>query len=103
MRSIAAAVLAAFFMAGSAAPAFAQSSALCGRYDTIKRELETAFSEHLAGQGLTSNGFAFELWVSNARTWTTVLRIPTGSACVIAAGNIWEFFNERRKDEKDVY
>ncbi len=78
------------------APASAQTIPTGVREFCVPREeaalqLEEKFEEKVIGRGLTPNGQAmFEVFVSEAGTWTVLASDPNGRSCVIAAGEAWQ-------------
>jgi len=91
MRLIAAALVAAFFMA---APATAQLypravAVPCAGPDVLPDLLSRTYGEAVAGQGL-AGGALVQLW-RNRQTgsWTILLVSPDGAACALASGEDW--------------
>ncbi|HEX2553705.1 MAG TPA: hypothetical protein VHL98_08390 [Microvirga sp.] len=76
--------------AGLAPDASAQSSGSCGARDKILSALSNDYKEAPVGIGLTQTGSVIELLVSEKGSWTLLATGPSGSSCMIAAGQNWE-------------
>jgi hypothetical protein len=74
-----------------AAPAAAQSQ--CGPHPVVVAQLADKYGETRRGMGMAGQAIA-ELYASDAGTWTIVVTLPDGSACLIASGEGWESFND---------
>lgn len=78
-----------FGLAASAPPAFAQQ-ATCGSHDKISETLQTQYGESVVARGLQSATRLFEVWRSGETgSWTMLVVLPTGTACVMASGTAW--------------
>ncbi len=71
-----------------ASPAQAQS--FCGDYGEIKAKLKSEYKEIIRSVGVTSNNDNVVLFESPSGSWTLVLRMKTGMACLMASGDNWE-------------
>lgn len=79
-----------FGLAASAPPALAQAQSTCGSHDKISQTLETQYGESVVARGLQSATRLFEVWRSDQTgTWTMLVVLPTGTACVMASGSAW--------------
>ena len=88
--TIAAAFLAAFFMA-DAAPAQAQVQAHCGPRDSILTQLYLSHQEQPVAIGLTATGNVIELLTNgDGETWTIITTGPGGLTCVVQTGEHWQ-------------
>lgn len=77
-----------FGLAASAPPAMAQSA--CGSHDKIAESLQKQFGESVVARGLQSATRLFEVWRSGETgSWTMLLVLPSGTACVMASGIAW--------------
>jgi hypothetical protein len=78
---------AALFFAGK--PASAQQLACTERTDVVGH-LSNEYSEEPVAMGLANNGGVIEILSSKAgKSWTIILTMPNGVACMIAAGESW--------------
>lgn len=85
-KTLAASFMAAVTLAG---PAVAQST--CMSRDVIVDRLKTTYSEELIGRGLQGTNRLFEVFMArDGSTWTIVQTMPTGVACIMAAGTHWQ-------------
>src|SRR3954469_617126 len=69
-------------------PAAAQTS--CGPREQLVKLLADQYKEDPVGIGLAQPGQVLEVFASSAGSWTMVMTMPDGKACLIAAGNNWE-------------
>ncbi|WP_262268658.1 MULTISPECIES: hypothetical protein [Microvirga] len=81
------AVLGAAIALGGA-PASAQTS--CGPREQLVKLLADQYKEDPVGIGLARPGQVLEVFASSNGTWTMVMTMPDGKACMIAAGDNWE-------------
>jgi len=62
----------------------------CGPVDAVLSRLQEGYGERPAGWGMAPNGAVVErLQSADGRTWTLILLLPSGAACVLAAGRDW--------------
>ena len=87
MRWIAA-ILGAAFIALLATPVGAQT--VCGERAKFIEMLGSKYLEQPVSMGLTSTGAVIEVLTSPKGSWSILLTYPTGSTCMIAAGDTWE-------------
>jgi hypothetical protein len=73
---------------------------VCGDRDEIVSRLESAYQEKAAAVGMSGNGNVVELYLSQKGSWTLLLTMPTGTSCLIAAGNNWEFLPSLMPDKR---
>lgn len=92
----AAASLAAALAALPAAPARAQAAmpgqagAMCGRRAEVVDRLHVKYGETRRGYGLQRGEAVVEVYASDATgTWTIIVSMPDGLACLVAAGENW--------------
>ncbi|MEZ0170890.1 hypothetical protein [Microvirga sp. TS319] len=78
--------------------AFAQVQASCGPRSEIVKLLSDQYKENPVGIGLAQPGQVLEVFASQAGTWTMVMTMPDGKACLIAAGNNWEMVTKVKGD-----
>jgi hypothetical protein len=81
------AILGVIIALGSA-PANAQSS--CGPREQLVKLLADQYKEDPVGIGLAPPGQVLEVFASSNGSWTMVMTMPDGKACLIAAGDNWE-------------
>jgi|SRR5215207_6235523 hypothetical protein len=81
------AALAVLTAAGSSS-AYAQSA--CGPREQLVKLLSDQYKEGPVGMGLAQPGQVLEVFASSNGSWTMVMTMPDGKACMIAAGDNWE-------------
>jgi hypothetical protein len=63
----------------------------CAPRSEVSAVLQEQHREAVAAIGVTSNGAVLELWTSSeGDSWTVVVTLPSGSACILAAGEAWQ-------------
>jgi hypothetical protein len=82
-----------------ALPLFAGVHLRCAMLADLSEQLKSNFGEERVGAGLSTqlpNGrqaqVLYQLFQSNAGTWTLVIVTPDGYACPLAAGTHWETY-----------
>lgn len=66
----------------------------CDTRPTVMSQLETKYHEKPVAIGIANNGGLIEvLTTKEGRTWTTVIALPNGMSCLVAAGTDWERYN----------
>jgi hypothetical protein len=86
---IAAAVLAA--VVSSCTPAFAQAPTPCGDPDALAARLAVKFQEAPTASGADAAGNKLTIYSNpDTGTWTAVLAMPGGAACIVSSGDGWE-------------
>ena len=79
-----------------ALPAAAQPA--CAERNTVLDHLSAKYSEAPVALGLANNGGVIEvLTTNNGSTWTIIITMPNGKACMIAAGEGWQATEAERK------
>jgi hypothetical protein len=79
----------AFFAFCAAAPVWAQGA--CAERQAIIARLASVYGETLQNIGLHQDGNVVEIYASAATgTWTILQTRPDGTACLIAAGEMWQ-------------
>ena len=64
----------------------------CGARDSVVAALGEKYGEIRRGGGLAGPTAIFEIWASEATgTWTILKISPDGMACIMAAGDVWQF------------
>lgn len=61
----------------------------CGTREQVVQFLDR-YNETPQSMGLGENGQLFEMFASNTGTWTIVMTLPNGTACMMAAGTDWQ-------------
>lgn len=74
----------------SDASAQIRGRAACGERAAIMAQLKGGFDEKPTAFGTTGEGAIVELMTSEKGTWTLMLSLPNGRACLIATGEDWE-------------
>ena len=78
----------------AALTAFTASSAnaqtACGPREQLVKLLADQYKEDPVGMGLSQPGQVLEVFASSNGSWTMVMTMPDGKACMIAAGDNWE-------------
>ena len=73
---------------------------VCDARQTLTDKLSSRYDESTAALGLASNGFVFELMISEEmNTWTLLYTTPDGVSCIVATGEDWIFSKHARKGE----
>ena len=62
---------------------------MCGDREAVLNNLEETYSEVPVALGLASNGSVVEVVVSPSGSFTILYTMPSGLACVMAAGESW--------------
>lgn len=70
-------------------PAWGQA---CADRESITKSLTETYKEHRRSGGVVSERQIFEIWVSEAGTWTILRTHSNGVSCVIASGDGWRDF-----------
>lgn len=70
-------------------PALAQQPQ-CGEHKEAVDYLSSKYGERLAGQGITAGNSVLELYTSATGSWTMLLILPSGKACLAGSGEDWE-------------
>lgn len=95
MPKLSAAVLAASLILAPA-PAMAIQ---CGDHKELAKHLNDKFSERLSSVGRDARGRVVEFYRSEVGSWTLVLVLPEGPACVLTAGSDWQDMPTRPRGE----
>lgn len=78
-----------FALAGTVASAQGQN---CARKEAVVERLTTKYGEKLQAHKLTTDGLVVEMYVNEeSGSWTDVLDQANGFACLVAAGNGFEW------------
>ena len=68
----------------------AEAQIICGSSDAMIERLEKSYDESQTGLGLHASGALYEIWTSDAGTWTLLITRPYGMACIVADGQHWQ-------------
>jgi hypothetical protein len=84
-------LLAMFRMAEAQTQNVPIPSAACGQRADIVKHLSKEFREAQTARGLADSGGLAEVWTSeDDSTWTILLTLPNGKACLIGTGTDWQ-------------
>jgi hypothetical protein len=102
MQKILFALSLGFGLAIMAQVANAQQKA-CGDRTTVIQSLSKKYGETRQGIGLGRNNGVMEIYASDETgTWTILVTLPNGQACLIAAGEAFENLSEALKNSEDA-
>lgn len=83
-------VLSAVLAAALIVPTASQAQNNCADRSLVTDRLTKNYGETFAGGGLRNSESIFEVWKSDeSGTWTIIMTMPNGLACVMAAGTDW--------------
>lgn len=69
----------------------AQTASTCGDRSQVVERLAERYGETLQSMGMHQNNGLVEIYASDSTgTWTILLTRPDGTACLLAAGQMWE-------------
>ena len=89
--AITATVLAGVAMAHTATAQTAGQQPACTKRGDVVDHLSKKYSEAPVAMGLANNGGVIEVLSSKTGdSWTIIITMPNGTACMIAAGENWE-------------
>lgn len=91
-RLLRAAATLAFSLLAPLAQAQSQSQTRpCAERNAVVERLAERYGETLQSMGMHANNGLLEVYASDATgTWTILVTTPDGTACMIAAGEMWE-------------
>ncbi|MCB5176050.1 hypothetical protein [Microvirga lenta] len=90
-RSLPSALVFGALVAFASSPVSAQTS--CGPRDQLVKVLSEQYKESPVSIGLAQPGRVVEVFASSSGTWSMVMTMPNGTACMIAAGENWEMLS----------
>ena len=67
----------------------ADAQRVCAQRDSLVSHLGERFGEVPTARGLTAAGTVVEVLASPTESWTIIVISPSGTACVVAAGQAW--------------
>ncbi len=92
------AALALGLLVHTAAPVRAQP--VCMPHDELTERLYATFAEVPAANAIANNGALVELFATRDRSsWTLAMTRPGGMRCVLVAGEAWNHFPRRWRDQ----
>ena len=75
---------------GATLAVLVQGGPLCGSVETVVAALARA-GERVVGSGSSKVRPGYlQLWAGPAGTWTAVLLVPGGQACILDLGDAWQ-------------
>lgn len=83
-------MLSFFAISASAAP----FGAACIVHESMVERLSSEYQEIKIGYGDLHDEVFSELYVSDLGTWSFIIVLPNGMACMIASGNDWKYLSE---------
>ncbi len=97
-RMLAMAALALGLLVHTAAAVRAQP--VCMPHDELTERLYATFAEAPAANAIANNGALVELFATRDRSsWTLAMTRPGGMSCVLVAGQEWNQFPRRWRDQ----
>ena len=88
-KFICAGALLALLASIAPAPVAAQGRVPCGEKASIVDSLQRRHGEARVVEAVTAGGALLEVFASIAGSWTILVTLPGGPACVVAAGEGW--------------
>lgn len=67
-----------------------QQQRACATRDAALQHLAKKYAEEPVAIGLANNGGVLEVLSSDGGSWTIILTMPSGVACMLATGQSWE-------------
>ena len=77
-------------------PTTASAQTACGPREQLVKLLTDQYKEDPVGMGLAQPGQVLEVFASSSGSWTMVMTMPNGKACMIAAGDNWEMVTKAK-------
>lgn len=67
----------------------------CAKHETVVERLASKYGEVRQSMGLAQNNGVVEVFASpESGTWTIIITLPSGIACLVAAGEAFEAVDE---------
>ncbi len=83
-----------------AMPPSAHARQACAERADITKRLSTKYFEHPVASGVANNGGLLEVLSSkDGSTWSIIVTMPDGQACMFAVGQHWEMLPEKKREE----
>lgn len=89
LRVLSAAFVIAAAMLALSAPGSAAGQIACGERAKVLQSFADAYKEKPSAIGITDQGGLIEVLVGPTGTWTMLLTVPGGPACIIGTGQDW--------------
>lgn len=67
----------------------AGSEVPCGQHNDVVASFSKSYKEEPSALGITDKGGLIEVLVSPSGTWTMLLTMPGGPACILGTGEDW--------------
>ena len=91
MLRLSSALMALMILAPTGGPASAQQQPVCTKRANVLKHLANKYAEAPVAIGLANNGGVIEVLTSETGdSWTIIITMPNGTACMVAAGEDWE-------------
>ncbi len=92
--------LIAFTAAMIALPMNAHARQACAERADITKRLGNKYFEHPVATGVANNGGLLEVLSSkDGSTWSIIVTMPDGKACMFAVGQHWEMLPEKKREK----
>lgn len=82
-------VLAAVAATSTSIPYAEAQTVPCGPRESIVQALDGKYEERRIGAGLQPGRGVVEVYASESGSWTLLLTLPNGAACILGAGEAW--------------
>ncbi len=73
---------------------------MCGKRTSMIKVLIEKYNESPRALGLSSAKMAMEIYASESGTWTVMMTLTNGTACIMAAGKSWQELPKALKGSK---
>ena len=61
----------------------------CGPSEAVSKLLSEKFKERPIGTGVTTTGALLVVWSGPSGSWSIVVHMPNGGACIVSSGDGW--------------
>lgn len=92
----------AFLFALTLTPNVVSAQTVCGTRDKFLDHLSQSYGEIPTATGITSNGKLIEILTSRKGTFTIIVVMPDGKACLLAAGEAWQNLSPEELERKHI-
>jgi len=76
------------------------SPIVCGERAEVIKTLAQSYMEKPSAMGLAAGGGMLEVFSSQNGSWTILITQPTGTSCIVAAGEGWESITQTVADTR---
>ncbi len=76
------------------------ASKMCGKRTSMIKVLIEKYKETPRALGLSSAKIAMEIYASDSGSWTVMMTMTNGTACIMAAGKSWQELPKALKGSK---